>query len=172
MKCWQILLELNSKRLYESSGKERERRCLEFTSSTKQEIRHFHVVVVQWRQRNVQISLMHVQSCCFANLNLSLFCRSRCRRSRRLLKLRNLTVHEPDITLRQTPSAVFESPDCTTSFFYWKLSLSIITIFIFFFYLKGNWTKKLTSLTDCTSPKNIKEKIIFLFSITTFNWLQ
>ena len=132
VKCWQILLELNSKRLYESSGKERERRCLEFTSSTKQEIRHFHVVVVQWRQRNVQISLMHVQSCCFANLNLSLFCRSRCRGSRRWLKLPNLTVHEPDITLRQTPSAVFESPDCTTSFFYWKLSLSIITIFIFF----------------------------------------
>ena len=47
VKCWQILLELNSKRLYESSGKERESRCLEFTSSTKQEIRHFHVVVVQ-----------------------------------------------------------------------------------------------------------------------------
>ena len=87
-------------RLYESSGKEKESRCLEFTSSTKQEIRHFHVVVVQWRQRNVQISLMHVQSCCFANLNLSLFFRSRCRRSRRWLKLPNLTVHEPDITIR------------------------------------------------------------------------
>ena len=99
VKCWQILLELDSKRLYESSGKEKESRCLEFTSSTKQEIRHFHVVVVQWRQRNVQISLMHVQSCCFVNLNLSLFCRSRCPRSRRWLKLPNLTVHEPDITL-------------------------------------------------------------------------
>ena len=28
---------------------------------------------------------MHVQSCCFANLNLLLFCRSRCRRRRRCL---------------------------------------------------------------------------------------
>ena len=29
----------------------------------------------------------HVQSCCFANLNLLMFCRSRCRRASRLLKL-------------------------------------------------------------------------------------
>ena len=26
--------------------------------------RHFHVVVVWWRQQNVQISVMHVQICC------------------------------------------------------------------------------------------------------------
>ena len=52
-------------------------------SSTKREIRQFHVVVVQRRQRNVQKSVMHVQSCCFACLNLILFCRSRCRRRRR-----------------------------------------------------------------------------------------
>ena len=37
------------------------------TFSTKREIRHFHVVVVQRRQRNVQKSVMHVQSYCFAN---------------------------------------------------------------------------------------------------------
>ena len=65
--------------------KEEESRCLVFTSSTKGEIRHFHVVVVQWRQRNVQKSVMHVQSCCFANVNLLLFCRPRCRRRRRCL---------------------------------------------------------------------------------------
>ena len=47
--------------------------CFEFPSSTKREIRHFHVVVVRRRQRNVQKSLMHVQSCCFANLNLLFF---------------------------------------------------------------------------------------------------
>ena len=29
----------------------------------KREIRHFHVVVVQTRERNVQKSVMHVQSC-------------------------------------------------------------------------------------------------------------
>ena len=42
-------------------------------SSTKREIRQFHVVVVQRQQRNVQKSVMHVQSCCFACLNLLLF---------------------------------------------------------------------------------------------------
>ena len=73
-----MFLELNSIRLYQSSGKEKESRCLVFTSSTKREIRHFHVVVVQRRQRNVQKSVMHVQSLCFAYLNLLLFCRRRC----------------------------------------------------------------------------------------------
>ena len=77
--------ELNSKGLYQSSGKEKESCCLVFPSSTKHEIRHFHVVVVQRRLRNVQKSLIHVQTCCFANLNLLLFCRSRCRRRRRCL---------------------------------------------------------------------------------------
>ena len=75
-----MFLELNSKGLYQSSGKEKESCCLVFPSSTKREIRHFHVVVVQRRQRNVQKSVMHVQSCCFACLNLLLFCRSRSRR--------------------------------------------------------------------------------------------
>ena len=73
VKCRQLFLELNSKRLFQSSGKEIESRCLFFTSSSKREIRHFHVEVVQRRQRNVQKNLIHVQSCCFANLNLLLF---------------------------------------------------------------------------------------------------
>ena len=37
------------------------------------EIRKFHVAVVQRQQRNVHLSAMYVQSCCFANLNLLLF---------------------------------------------------------------------------------------------------
>ena len=49
------------------------------TSSTTSENRHFYVVVVQRRLRNVQKSVIHVQSSCFANLNLLLFCRSRFR---------------------------------------------------------------------------------------------
>ena len=49
-----IFLELNSERRYQSSGKEKESCCLVFPSLTKREIRHFHVVVVQRRQRNVQ----------------------------------------------------------------------------------------------------------------------
>ena len=48
----------------------------------KREIRYLHVVVVQWRLRNVQKSVMHVPSCCFANINLLPFWRSRCRRRR------------------------------------------------------------------------------------------
>ena len=85
VKCWHFFLALNSKRLYQSSGKEKESHCLVFTSSTKREIRYFYVAVVRWRQRNVQKSVMHVQSCCFAYLNLLLFCRSRWRRRCRCL---------------------------------------------------------------------------------------
>ena len=36
-------------------------------------MRHFYVVVVQRRLRNVQKNVMQVQSCCFANLALLLF---------------------------------------------------------------------------------------------------
>ena len=44
-----------------------------FTSSIKLASRHFHVVVVQGRQRNVQKSVMHVQSCLFANQTYCFF---------------------------------------------------------------------------------------------------
>ena len=66
-------LKLNSKGLYQRSRKEKESCCLVFPPSTKREIRHYHVVVVQRRLRNVQKSVMHVQSCCFANRNPLLF---------------------------------------------------------------------------------------------------
>ena len=68
-----MFLELNSKGLHRSSGKEKESCFLVFPTLTKREIKHFHVVVVQRRQRNEQQSVMHVQSCCFANQNLLLF---------------------------------------------------------------------------------------------------
>jgi len=68
-----MFLELNSEGLYQSSGKEKESCCLVFLSWTKRENRHFHVVVVQRRLRNVQKNVMDVQSCCFANLIYSLF---------------------------------------------------------------------------------------------------
>ena len=75
-------------KLYRSSGKEYLRKSLScvLTSSTKPEFRHFHVVVVQWRQRNGQKRVMHVQSCRFANLQLLLFSRS-CWRHRSLSSL-------------------------------------------------------------------------------------
>ena len=87
--------ELNSKGLHLSSQKEKEDCCGVFTSSIKREIRKFHAAVVQWRQRNVQKSVMHVQSCCFANLNLLLFCRSLCRRRRRSLGPVYMEVGDP-----------------------------------------------------------------------------
>ena len=34
------------------------------TSSIKREVMHFHVVVVHRRQRNIQKSVLQVQSCC------------------------------------------------------------------------------------------------------------
>ena len=51
---------------YSSLEKERKICSRMFTSSIKGKIRHFHVVVVQWRQINVQKSMRHVQSCVFA----------------------------------------------------------------------------------------------------------
>ena len=64
---------LNSKDFIKVLGKEKESPCLVVLSSTKREISHFYGLVVQRQQRNVQESVMHVQSCCFANLNLLLF---------------------------------------------------------------------------------------------------
>ena len=70
VKCWQLFLEWNSKGQYQSPGKEKES-YLVFTSSTKREIRHFHVVVVQRRLTNAQKSVIYVHSCCFA---YSMYC--------------------------------------------------------------------------------------------------
>ena len=65
---------VDSKGLYQRSGKEKESCCIVFPSSTKREIGHFHVVVVQRRQRNVHKSVMHGQNCGFANpIPFSLF---------------------------------------------------------------------------------------------------
>ena len=67
VKCRRTLLKLNFKGPYSSSEREiKFHRCL-FTSSIKREIRHFHVVVVQKRERNVQKSVMQVRSCCFVH---------------------------------------------------------------------------------------------------------
>ena len=73
---------MNSKGLYQSSGKEKESVCLVSPSSTKRKIRHFHVAVVQRRLRNIQKKRDARAKLLFANLTLLLFCRSRCRRRR------------------------------------------------------------------------------------------
>ena len=75
---------LNPKGSYLSLEKEKEPFCTVFTYSVKRasEIRKFHVAIVQRLLKNVQKSLMHLQTCCFTNINLLLFCPSRCRRCR------------------------------------------------------------------------------------------
>ena len=92
-----IFLELIFKGLYQSSGKEKEICCSVFPFSTKRESRHFHVVVVQRRQRNLQKSVMHVQSSS-ANIILMLFCRSSSRRRRRCLSSLIRTLRSDDAT--------------------------------------------------------------------------
>ena len=69
---------INPKGMHQSASKEKENRCHLFPSSNKREIlsRHFHVVVVRRRQRNLLNSVVYVQSCCVANLNLFVTCTS------------------------------------------------------------------------------------------------
>ena len=67
VKCRRISLEWISWGRRSSLERERKIHRRLFTSSIKREIRHFHVQVVQGRQRNVQKSVMQVQSCCFAS---------------------------------------------------------------------------------------------------------
>ena len=44
-------------------------------SFIKREIRYFNVVIVKQQQSKPRKGLMYLQSCCFAYLNLLLFCR-------------------------------------------------------------------------------------------------
>ena len=71
-------VELSSKSLYLTLEREKKRKLLSSVHVLlKRDIKKFHFVVVQRWQRNVQKSVMHVQSCCFAVL---FFWRSPCRR--------------------------------------------------------------------------------------------
>lgn len=61
--------------------KEKKSCHLVFTFSTRCKMRHFHIIVVQLQQRNVQKRCgMWLQKCCFANVNLLLFLCSCCHR--------------------------------------------------------------------------------------------
>ena len=79
VKCKRTLLELNFYQPYPSSWRERKFcHCL-FMSFTKHENRYFHVVVVQWRQRNtVYAKRRHARAkLLFCLVKLSLFLLSR-----------------------------------------------------------------------------------------------
>ena len=63
VKCRWTLLKLNSKRPYLSSEREIKcRRCL-FMFSIKHEIRHFHMIIVQKRQTDVQKRMWCTRLC-------------------------------------------------------------------------------------------------------------
>ena len=78
--------------------------CVVFTYSIKcsREIRKFHVVVVQRWQRNVQSSVMHVQSCCLLLWTFS-FCRSPTSPSPSSLVLLSSRNRATMVTWRHTP---------------------------------------------------------------------
>ena len=82
-----MLLDLNAEGLYQSSGKEKIKLLSCVPPSTKREMRYFQYKVMQQRLINFKKSVMHVQSCCFANINLFRFCHSRCSLRRRCFKL-------------------------------------------------------------------------------------
>ena len=65
----------NPKGQYVSLEKEKQNFCVVLTYSIRwaREIRQFHVAIVQQRQRNILKSVMHVERCFFANLNLLCF---------------------------------------------------------------------------------------------------
>ena len=82
--------------------------------STKREIRHFHLGVVQRRQRSVQKCVFHAQSCCFANLKLLLFCRSRWFRRRRCLS--SVTCNSPSMDCPPERNCSLQRGGCLWSF--------------------------------------------------------
>ena len=137
VKCWQILPEQNSKTPYQTSGKEKESPCLVFTSSTQREIRHFHVVVVQWRQRNVQKKWCTCKIVVLPNLKLLLFCRSRC------LSCLLFTSVPSQSTLRGCVSPVnFGLVRTTRSYMLWNLTLANKLLIIDNCKFTASWTKK------------------------------
>ena len=94
VKCWQFFfLELNCKRLYLSSGKEKESRRLVFTSSIKRGILRRSRAVTAKKMYKKEWCRCRVVCLFLANLNLLLFWSSRWRRRRRCLRsLSTLTV--------------------------------------------------------------------------------
>ena len=77
VKCKRTLFEPNSKEPCSSSEREGKFSRHLFTSSIKRGIKHFRVVAVQWRQRNVQKRSAELL---FWLFNLLLYWSSRCRR--------------------------------------------------------------------------------------------
>ena len=97
---------VDSKELYLSSEKERENRCLALTSSIVKletvEVSRGSRATIDGKKKVLK-SVIHMQACCFAYLNLLLFRRSLCRRHHRhrclsfLLAMVANPEHYPDL---------------------------------------------------------------------------
>ena len=140
VKCWRNSLGLNPKGPYLSLEKERENFCAVLTNSIERahEIRKFHVAIVQRLLRNVQKSVMHVQSCCFASINLLVFCRSRCCRRRPCSSL--LVLARPcSLTIVVIQSFCYHSNVTShlSSLLVFSLSEIVVKKFIFLNYLSS-----------------------------------
>ena len=90
------------------------------TSSSKREIRHFHVVVVQRRKEIYKKSFMHVQSCCFVNLIVLLFCRSCCCCRRHHRCLSSLSLARRPLNMTGKWSRVLCKLSCVRAYETWK----------------------------------------------------
>ena len=117
-----------------SLEKEKDIVCVVFTYFIKRacEMRKFYVAGVQRRQRNVQNSVMHVQSCFFVNKNRLLFCRSPCRRRRR-----EFSFH-PEIVLpwwRDVTLLLSITLHVSYLYFYDNLFIQVFVYHILFVYL-------------------------------------
>ena len=98
VKCRWTVLELNFSEPYSSFRKRIKYRRRLFTSSLKSKIRQFLFVVVQKRQRNVQNSEMHVQSCCFAYYTFCCFLLSRRCRGGSRGRVQEVRTPSPEMT--------------------------------------------------------------------------
>ena len=119
--------------MYQSSGNEKEGCCLFFPSSTKREIWHFHVVVVQRRQEMYKKSMMHKvlfdQSKTIAFLPFSLRRRRRClsslrwrRRQQERQKSDRFRLAKQQLCKSITLFCTFLYRHCTTTMWNYQIS--------------------------------------------------
>ena len=140
VECRRTLLKLNSKGPYPSTEREiKFGRCL-FTFPMKREIRNFHVVVVQKRQRNAQkvwctCKVVNCCCCCFfdvlvavASLDLKVPSRERRQRQRRRRRQRERQKSNRFWLAKQqlctciTLFCTFLCSHCTTTTWKWLIS--------------------------------------------------
>ena len=135
-----------------SLPRERNLSCRLFTSSIKREIRHFPVVVVQWRQRNVQKKRDARAELLFCLFNLLLFWRSRCRRRRGILKsLMIASVQKPPLLEKN-----------------WRVQASP-RLFFFFWRERGVCTLAM-EMSTYNSKRNVLNFNTFVTNIILWNW--